>query len=122
MIHGKMNMNSTNKTDDKLEQKISKFYKDKIISASKKIRERGVSFFPLRPEKGIKSYYEEHSDNNQYIFEYSINEISDILKEKWEDEKLAELVELVDPLFKLAAELKAEEIEVDISPFIYVMF
>ena len=101
---------------------LNKIYKDEIIPASKKILDRGVSFFQFGPEKGIESYYEDRPPEEPYIFEINSNNTANNIKKLWEDEGLNELVEIVDPLMELADLLKEEEIDDDISPFIYTMF
>lgn len=120
MIRGKKNMNLTNKLD----QSIKEFYQKMMIPAAEKIKERKIDIFPLGPEKNMESYYEKYPENEPYIIEFEVSDISNILKEQWTDDGLIELVSLADPLVELAKQIKVEEKENpdDISPFIYTMF
>ena len=104
------------------EQKLRKFFRERLAPAGQAMRERGVELFPLGPDDAADSWWEPAPDGPEFV-ELAPEEIAPALAERWRDRGLSELVELAEPLMELAKELEIdEEPSGEVSPFVYVMY
>jgi hypothetical protein len=106
-------------TDD---ARLQRFYDEHLVPAARRLRERGVRFFPLGPEPEAETWYEAPPGGDDF-FTLDEAECGDVLRNMWQETGLPELALLVDGLMELSRELEvAEEETPDISPFVYVMY
>ena len=105
------------------------FFKEVLIPLALRERSRGNSFFPLRADPQVESYYVEptHSVMTASDFELpaaeSIEAFINELAALWIAEGHKELVVMMPGLSELAAEIcEQEKEEEDVSAFMYVMF
>lgn len=104
------------------ETRLGKFFDQRLAPAAKRMRERGVEFFPFGPDANATTYFRPAPAEPDFAT-LEESEWGPALSNRWRAEGLPELVELVDGLTKLADELAvAEEETADISPFVYVMY
>lgn len=106
-------------TDD---DRLGRFFDRRLEPAARKLRERGFEFFPMGPDATDGSYYVSRIPGPDFST-LDDDEWVSRLRELWSGQGIDELVELVDEMATLAAELEvAEEQTADISPFVYVMY
>lgn len=104
------------------EERLRRFHRERIESAAKKLRARGMEFFPLGADATCDSYFEEPPTGPDFI-SLDESEVGPALKDLWRSQNLPELLDLVDDMMELARELSPEEAgTADISPFVYVMY
>lgn len=104
-------------TEDKLER----FYAERLAPAAAHLRARGVSFYSLAAD-GSEDWYHPPPDVPALVSLDSAT-FAELLAEHWSREGYDELVALAEPLSRLADELELEsEQGDDVSPFTYVMF
>ncbi|MFO0691360.1 MAG: hypothetical protein U0900_21865 [Myxococcota bacterium] len=107
-------------TDD---DRLRRFYVDRLEPAARRLRERGVAFFPLGPDAGAASYYAPPPTGPDFASLDDAAAWGEALRALWSAQGLPELAELVPELMAIAGELDvAEEETADISPFVYVMY
>ena len=104
------------------ERRAARVFEECLLPAARKLRERGVRFFPLGPDSDEESWYTAAPTRPNFA-ELEPSQCEAALRELWESQGLAELAELAEPLMRLSAELEMAEEEIpDISPFVYVMY
>jgi hypothetical protein len=107
-------------TEDPRDTELRRYLRDRIVSAALQLRNRGVSFFPLEPDRHTESYWSERPRNEGYIFEIGDN-LSSELRALWGE--YPEMQSLADELAALARAMADEgEDQADVSSFIYAMF
>jgi hypothetical protein len=104
------------------EAKLRAFFREKLVPAAIKLRERGVELFPVGPDPDAESWWEPGPTEEEFV-ELAPEEIEAALVARWQAADLPELVALAEPLMKLARELEVtEEPSSEVSPFVYVMY
>jgi len=103
-------------------QKLRHFFDKRLVPAAKKMRARGVAFFPLGPEPEADTWYTGPPAEPKFT-SLDVEECEPALRDLWQGQDLPELAELAGEMMKLAEhlEVRKEENE-DISPFVYVMY
>ena len=105
------------------ETKIRDFYREHLVPAADRLRERGVSFFALGPDPDEVTWYVPGPADEPEFTEVEDDTCEEQLREAWRAEGLAELEALARPLMQLARELELdEEQSAELSPFVYVMY
>lgn len=109
--------------------RITSFYKKSLLSAATKIRQRGITFFPMGPDRESASYFEprerEGMTKDHFTFPGPISEKELLrgLKQKWEDEGLSELAEIIPEMETISQQLQKNiKQREDLDPFIYRMY
>lgn len=108
------------------EDRLRRFFEQKLLPRAEALRARGVSFFPLGPEG------EAESDTGGWwqpaptwpdLATAEPAELASRLAELWAEQGLPELEDLAEELADLARELEqGEEQSADLSPYVYVMY
>ena len=107
-------------TDDERDRELRRFFHDRIVPAAEAMRERGVSFFALAPDRTVASYWNARPSGESYIFTVE-DDLAGQLHEMWRDHP--ELLALGSDLAALARTLgERREESADVSSFIYAMF
>ena len=107
-------------TDD---ERLRRFYVERLEPAARRLRERGVEFFPLGPDSTAATWYVVPPAGPDFISLDDEAACAATLTGMWSAQGLPELAELVPHLMALARELEVvEEETTDISPFVYVMY
>lgn len=101
------------------DNKAGQFYFEKLVTAAEKLQARNKELLGGKPE--CSSYYVTRP-NEPYVIELDGVSIASMLKERWEQENLSELVALVDPFMDLVSAREDEEVSDQVSPLIYQMF
>jgi hypothetical protein len=108
--------------DAERDARLREFFEARIVPAAERLRERGVSFFPLGPDPARQSYYARRAEATTRIAEFEAESAAAELRALWGEHP--ELLSLIDPLLELAAELRQRDQDrgAEVSPFIYAMF
>jgi len=105
-------------TDD--EQRVRRFFDERIAPAAERLRARGVSFFPLGPTPGDATWYSGPPAGPDFQ-ELQPEDLAAALRARWSD--VPELAELAAPLVALARSLEVKDADdAEVSPFVYVMY
>jgi hypothetical protein len=107
-------------TNETHERDLSRFFIDRIVPAAVALRERGVEFFALAPDRMRTSYWQARHKGESYVFEIS-DDLASELHQMWRE--YPELRAVADDLARMT-ELLAERREesAEVSSFIYAMF
>jgi len=97
-------------------------YENHLAVTAEKLRERNVEFFPLKPDSKQESYFQDRATGPIHTIQVEQETIAEQLRQHWEAQGLSELTALIEPLLQLSQELREEEAEQEVSPFIYAMF
>ena len=105
------------------EQRLRRFFAERLVPAAETLRRRGVQLFPLGPEPDAESWYVEGPGPERDFVELPEDGLEDALRALFRERGLPELEALAPALMELsgALEIAAEETP-DISPFVYVMY
>ena len=104
------------------EDKLRRFFREKLAPAARRLRERGVDLFPTGPDPDAESWWEPGPTEEEFV-ELTPEQIEAALAARWQEAELPELAELAGPLMELARELEiTEEPSSEVSPFVYVMY
>lgn len=104
------------------EDKLRTFFREKLVPAAIKMRERGVRLFPTGPDPDVESWWEPGPTEDEFV-ELAPEQIEAALAARWQAAGLPELVALAGPLMELARELEmTEEPSREVSAFVYVMY
>jgi hypothetical protein len=107
-------------TDEERSRELHRFFHERLVPAALALRERGVSFFALTPERADRSYWNVRPHDEGYIFQLG-DDLESQLREMWRD--YPELVALADDLAAMSRTMaERREESADISSFIYAMF
>lgn len=107
-------------TDDAREQELRRFFHERIVPAARTVRERGVSFFALEPDRTASSYWNSRPLGEGYVFRIG-DDIAGELQELWREHP--ELERLAGDLASMTRTLaERREESADVSSFIYAMF
>jgi hypothetical protein len=107
-------------TDDTRERDLRRFFHERLVPSAEALRERGVSFFALAPDRTQKSYWNTRPRGEGYIFEIG-NDLAGELQEIWRE--YPELQALADDLAAMTRTMaERREESADVSSFIYAMF
>lgn len=107
-------------TDD---ARLRRFYVERLEPAARRLRERGVAFFPLGPDPSETTYYVAPPTGPDFFPLDDEATCGEALRQTWSSQGYPELAELVPELMAIARELElVEEETADISPFVYVMY
>ena len=105
------------------EAKMRRFFKRHLVRAAQELRERGVRFFALGPEKEAESWYVDGPFGEAEFVRIEKADLEIAMRDMWKAQDLPELAELVTSLMKLARTLEPyEDDSEEVSPFIYVMY
>ena len=105
-------------TDD---LRLRRFFRRRLVPVAKKLRSRGVSFFPLDQEPEAETWYEGPPMGPKFT-SLDVDECEAALRAFWQERELPELAELAGELIALATHLEVQEEEsAEVSPFVYVM-
>ncbi|MBK7949410.1 MAG: hypothetical protein IPK00_11890 [Deltaproteobacteria bacterium] len=103
--------------------RLRRFYVERLEPAARRLRERGVEFFPLGPDPSAKTWYVAPPTGPDFSSLDDEAACGEALREAWTSQGYPELAELVPELMAIARELEVvEEETADISPFVYVMY
>ena len=107
-------------TDD---AKLRRFFRDRIVPAAERLRERGCSFLSEGPDPEAGSWWVEGSGEEPVLIDFEADEAAEILHARWMSEGYPELAELAAPLIELAEALRTTQEESgEVSPYVYVMY
>ena len=107
-------------TDETRERDLRRFFRERIVPAAEAMRERGVSFFALAPDRTQTSYWSERPRFEGYIFQIG-DDLEGELRELWRE--YPELQALSDDLAAMTRTMAERRQEsADVSSFIYAMF
>ena len=107
-------------TDDTRERELRRFFDERIVPAAEALRERGVEFFALTPDRTQSSYWQTRTRGEGYVFQIS-DELAGELHTLWRDHpQLQALAEEIADMTRALAERREEP--ADVSSFIYAMF
>jgi hypothetical protein len=107
-------------TNDAREPYLRQFFQQRIVPAADALRDRGVSFFALKPDRGTRSYWNLRARGERYIFQIG-DDLAGELREMWR--AYPELEALADDLAAMTHSMADEREEsADVSSFIYAMF
>ena len=105
------------------ERRLRRFFQDELVRAARELRQRGVSFFPLRAEPEQPTWYVPGPVGEPEFVEFEAEDCERRLRDYWQAQGLPELARLAGPLLELAHSLELdEEQSADVSPFVYVMY
>lgn len=104
------------------EERLRRFFAERLVPAAEKLRRRGVRFLPLGLGHGDETWYRPPPEVPDFV-ELGDDGGERALRQLWQAQGLTELVELVPEILELARELELdEEQSADVSPFLYVMY
>ncbi|MBF0624067.1 MAG: hypothetical protein HQL82_04595 [Magnetococcales bacterium] len=103
------------------EQRIDRFFDRHLLPLVNVLEAAGVRHFPAGADPGVESYYRAPDDPAPALKTIEPTELAADLTALWATADPA-LLPLVEPLAELAMDLREEETEATLSPFIYVMF
>jgi hypothetical protein len=107
-------------TDHSGEAELRKFFEDRIVPAAAALRERGVSFFALAPDRNATTYWTERPSDAGYVFQIGEN-LAGELHALWHDHP--ELQALADDLARMTSAMAERRDQSSaVSPFIYAMY
>jgi len=107
-------------TDDTRERELRRFFHERIVPAAEAMRERGVSFFALAPDRTQTSYWRQRPRHEGYIFQIG-DDLEGALRELWrEHPELRALADDLADMTRRMAERRRDS--ADVSSFIYAMF
>jgi hypothetical protein len=107
-------------TEDTRETALHQFFQERIVPAAERLRERGISFFALAPDRAAQSYWVTRPRGQGYIFQVG-EDLSGELHEMWRSHP--ELQALADDLASMSRTMaQRSEQTSDVSAFIYAMF
>lgn len=96
------------------------FFREKLVPAAERLRERGVQFFPLAPVPEQCTWFVPYRVSPEDELD-AVGPTSDRLVALWAE--IPELAELAPALFALAQEIHPLQSEkAEVSPCFYVMF
>jgi hypothetical protein len=107
-------------TDDIREAELRRFFHERLVPAAAALRERGVEFFALAPDRTRASYWSSRPRGEGYIFQIG-DDLAGELHALWRE--YPELRALADELAEMTRGLaERREESADVSSFIYAMF
>ena len=107
-------------TDEAREQELRRFFQERIVPTAEALRQRGVSFFALGPDRSAASYWITRAGGEGYIFELG-DDLARELRDMWHAHP--ELQALADDLAAMTLMMaNRREESADVSSFIYAMF
>ena len=107
-------------TDDTRDAELRRFFRERIVPVATRLRDRGVAFFPLEPDRKAQSYWTVRPRGEGYIFQIG-EDLASELHELWRE--YPELQSLAGELAAMARSMADEgEEHADVSSFIYAMF
>ena len=107
-------------TDEAREQELRRFFQERIVPTAEALRQRGVSFFALEPDRSAASYWITRPGGEGYIFELG-DDLARELRDMWHAHP--ELQALADDLAAMTLMMaNRREESADVSSFIYAMF
>jgi hypothetical protein len=107
-------------TDDARERELRRFFRERIAPSAEALRQRGVSFFALEPDRAQRSYWSTRPRGEGYVFEIG-DHLASELHEMWRE--YPELQALADDLATMTRTMaERREASADVSSFIYAMF
>jgi hypothetical protein len=107
-------------TDDARERELHQFFHERIVPAARTLRDRGVSFFQLGPDRTATSYWNVRPRGEGYVFAVG-DDLAGELHEVWREyPELQALAADLASMTRTLAERRAES--ADVSSFIYAMF
>ena len=120
-------MSSTNDTQPT--ELIRTFHREELEPLASRLRAEDRRLFPQGPDESVASYYiERHRTTmKETDFEaFQVNGAEDLaagLVKLWEEQGCPELAQLAPGLAKIAEAVRLkEEMDDEVSPFLYVMF
>ena len=107
-------------TDDARERELRQFFDERIVSAARTLRDRGVSFFAVAPDRAAASYWNARPRGEGYVFAIG-DDLASELHEMWREyPELQALAADLAAMTRTLAERREES--ADVSSFIYAMF
>lgn len=107
-------------TDDLQERALRQFFHERLVPAARTLRDRGVSFFALEPDRTATSYWNSRPRGEEYVFAIA-DDLAGELHTMWREHP--ELQTFADDLASMARTLgERREESADVSSFIYAMF
>lgn len=107
-------------TDETRDQDLRRFFRERIVPEAEALRQRGVAFFPLAPDRTESSYWAARPRGEGYIFQVG-EDLEGELRDLWRDvPELQGLAHDLATMTRLMAEWREET--ADVSSFIYAMF
>jgi hypothetical protein len=107
-------------TEDGGERELRAFFRDRVVPAARTLKERGVEFFALEPDRSRESYWNRRPSGEGYVFAIG-DDLAGELHEMWR--KYPELQALADDLAAMTRTMaERPQKSADVSSFIYAMF
>ena len=107
-------------TDEPRDRDLRRFFHERIVPAAESLRERGVFFFALEPDRTQRSYWNTRPRSEGYIFEIG-DDLAGELHELWREyPELQALASDLAAMTRTMADRREES--ADVSSFIYAMF
>jgi hypothetical protein len=107
-------------TDETGEAELRRFFEERVVPAAAALRGRGVSFFPLVPDRTATTYWTARPSDAGYIFQIGEN-LAGELHLMWREHP--EIQALADDLARMAdAMAERRDQSAAVSPFIYAMY
>ena len=119
-------MSSTEPTNSGLSEQerdelAERFFEERLRPIAETLQSQGGRFFPLKGSETASSYFAKREGPGGKSCEVEAERIAEQLGQLWANDPL--LLELIDPLVKLAEQLESEEDATeDLEPYIYSMF
>lgn len=109
-------------TDNEKNHLAREFYHEFLLPIADRRSAVQHEIFPLAPDLQAETYFRDRHDTGSYLHEIDSNNFADELREMWKS--TPELEACAAELAILANRLRDDndEIESDVSPFIYAMF
>ena len=107
-------------TDDARERELRQFFHERVVPGARTLRDRGVSFFALAPDRTATSYWNARPRGEGYVFSIG-DDLAGELHEMWSEyPELQVLAVDLAAMTRTLAERREES--ADVSSFIYAMF
>lgn len=104
-------------------ERLSGFFRERLLPIADQARRDGVEIFPLGPESEADSYFLSRASGESYIHTIDRSDLAGELHKLWATDRLAGMDGLAGPIVELAESLRETDADPDdVSPFIYAMF
>jgi hypothetical protein len=107
-------------TDETRERELQRFFYERIVPAALALRESGVEFFALGPDRTQRSYWRTRQHGEGYVFQIGDNVAAELHAMWREHPELQALASDLAEMVRESAEQREES--ADVSSFIYAMF
>ena len=107
-------------TDDIRDAELRRFFHERVVPVAEALRDRGVEFFALEPDRARQSYWNTRAAGEGYVFRIG-EDLAGELHALWRTyPELQALAGDLSEMTRVMAERREES--ADVSSFIYAMF